>query len=47
MNKTYTNKQILAITNKIKKGKAKTPAAAKAKINQIRQRIVLQNWLSQ
>lgn len=40
-------KQILAITGKIRKGKAKNVGKAKAKINQIRQQIEWNKFLAQ
>jgi hypothetical protein len=44
---TKQHKQILAITGKIKKGKARNPDKAKAKVYQIRSLISKQNWLAQ
>jgi len=39
--------QILAITNKIKKGKVKNKDKAKGKIREINSRIELDKWLAQ
>ena len=40
-------KQILAIINKVKNGKAKTPAKAKMMITQIKKKQSFNNWLAQ